>query len=438
MRDSFGTGRGSVAENDYLETFNIFISMLEMSRKDFRGHSSQVARQASLIARRMGLPPREVANTSIAAYLHDFGKPAHKHFTLPMLSMQPETRGEAKRYVRTPSKLFEAVHLAPAVNAILAHVYEAYDGSGVPQGAKGEDIPVPSRIIAAVDAFLDLTRNPLNPFNRILSKAEALAFLVEQGETLFDPQIVATLAALQSGDLLRQRVENDGRQVFVADPDEAVRTDLLDALARVGLVVQTVVKLDGLVDAALSNEADTVVVGLGFGVSDLVAMTQFIRARPESASVPVLVLGNPTDPTSRERLVQVGVTGFLPVPLNPDEAATTIRGAYVDRVEHGCPGRGVRGNFDELAAVELIKILGAGQKSGRLIVRNGPHEGHLQLERGRVVFAQFGDKKGEPAISALLTVPQAEFQFDPETMLAEMPNVDLNLDVIARQLQNTA
>lgn len=438
MRESLGAVRGSVAESDYLETLNILVSMLEMSRKDFRGHSSQVARQASLIARRMGLQPREVSHTAIAAYLHDLGKPSGKHFTLPLLAMQPDTRGEAKRFVRTPIKLFESVHLPPAVNAILAHLYEAYDGSGVPQGAKGEDIPAPARIISAVDAFLDLTRSVNNGFGRILSKEEALAFLVEQGNTLFDPVIVDTLAALQSGDLLRQRVENDGRQIFVADPDEAVRTDLLDALARVGLVVQTVVKLDGVVDAALSNEADTLVVGLGYGVSDIVAMTQFIRARPESASVPVLVLGNPTDPTSRERLVQAGVTAFLPVPLNPDDAAITIRGAFIDRIEHGGPGRLVRGNFDELAAIELIKILGTGQKSGRLLVRNGPQEGHLQLERGRVVFAQFGDKKGEPAISALLTVPQAEFQYDPETMLADMPNVDLNLDVIARQLQAAA
>ncbi len=436
LRDAMGNVRGAVAEGDYLETLNVLVSMIEVSRKDFRGHSAQVARQAGLIARRMGLQPREITQTSTAAYLHELGKRTDKHFTLPMMAMHPETRGEAKRFVRTPIKLFESVHLPPAVNAILAHLYEAFDGSGVPQGAKGEDIPAPARIIAAVDAFLDLTRNPSNPFGRILSKQEALAFLVEQANTLFDPVIVDTLAALQSGDLLRQRVENDGRQILIADPDEAVRTDLLDALGRAGLVVQTVMKLDGMVDAALGNEVDTLVVGLGYGVSDLVAMTQFIRARPESTSVPVLVVGNPTDPTSRERLVQVGVTGFVPLPLSPEEAAVTIRAAYADRVAHGGPGRLVRGNFEELGAADLVAILGAGHKSGRLTVRHGAQEGHLQMERGRVVFAQLGDKKGEPAISALLAVAQAEFQYDPEMLLTDMPNVDLNLDVIARQLSS--
>lgn len=438
LRDAMGGTRGSVSESDYLETLNLLISMQEMSREEFRGHSSQVARQASLIARRMGLQPKEVSHTSIAAYLHDLGKRPDVHFTLPLLAMQPDARAEAKRYVRTPIKLFESVHLPPAVNTILVHLYEAYDGSGVPQGAKGDDIPAPARIIAAVDAFLDLTRNSKNPFGRTLAKQEALSYLVEQTNILFDPVIVDTLAALQSGDLLRQRVENDGRQILVADPDEAVRTDLLDVLTRMGLVVQTVMKLEGVIDALVTNEADALVVGLGYGVSDIVAMTQFLRSRPESAAVPMLVLGNPTDPNSKERLAQAGVTAFLPMPLNPEEAAAIIQGAYLDRIEHGGPGRLVHGNFDELAAIELITLLGTHQKSGRLLIQSGSQEGHLMLERGRVLFAQCGEKKGEPAISALLTAPQADFHYDPETLLSELPNVDINLDVIARQLQSAA
>ncbi len=434
LREALGAVRGTVGENDFVETLNILVSLLEMPRKDFRGHSAQVARQSALIARRIGLPPREVANTSMAAYLHDLGKRPDKHFTLPLLAAQADQKAEAKRFMRAPIKLFETVHLPGSVNAILAQLYEAYDGTGLPQGVKGEDIPAGARIIAAVDAFLDLTRNPFNAFGRVLPKQEALTFLHEQSGVLFDPVVVDTLTTLQSGDLLRQRVENDGRQVFVGDPDEAVRTDLQDALNKAGLVVQTVLKLDGVIDAVLAGEADTVVVGLAYGVGDIVALTQFVRARPESAALPVLVLGEPTDPASRERLVQAGVTGYIPVPLNPDDAAGVIKGAYADRIEHGGPGHQVRGSFDELAAVELVKLLGAGRKSGRLVVRNGPAEGFLQLERGRIVFAGFADKKGDQAVTALLQQPQAEFQYDPDALLTDMPNLDRDLEVIARQM----
>ncbi|MDP1822066.1 MAG: HD domain-containing phosphohydrolase [Archangium sp.] len=434
LREALGAVRGQVGENDFVETLNILVGLLEMPRKEFRGHSAQVARQSALIARRIGLQPREVAHTSVAAYLHDLGKKPDKHFTLPLLATSPEAKAEAKRYARAPIKLFETVHLPGGVNAVLAQIYEAFDGSGVPQGAKGDDISAGARIISAVDAFFELTRNPFNLHGRVMTKHEAIASMREQAGTLFDPVVVDTLDVLQSGDILKQRVEQDGRQVFVADPDEAVRTDLMDSLAKNGLVVQSVIKLDGLIDAVLANEADTLVVGLGYGVGDIVALVQFVRARPESAALPVLLLGDPTDPASRERLVQSGVNGFIPLPLVPDEAATTIRTAYLDRLEHGGLGHIVRGSFDELAAIELSKVLGQSRKSGRLTVRNGPQEGYLQFERGCIIFALFADKKGEAAIQPLLTLPQADFSFDPEAMLTEMPNVERDFDVVARQL----
>lgn len=438
LREALGAVRGSVGENDFLETLNIMVSLLEMPRKDFRSHSAQVARQTALIARRIGVPPRDVANAQIAAYLHDLGKKADRHFTLPLLAANPDMKGEAKRYVRAPIKLFETVHLPAQVNSLLAHLYESFDGSGLPQGVKGEDIPAGARIIAAVDAFLDYTRNPFNPMGRILPKQEALDTLHAQGGILFDPLVVDALITLQSGDLLKQRVETDGRQIYIADPDEATRTDLMDAVSKMGLVVQSVLKLDGVIDAVLANEADTVTVGLGYGVGDLVALVQFVRARPESASLPVLVLGEPTDSQTKDRLLQAGVTGFVPNNGNPDDAAVVIRGAYADRVEHGGPGHIVRGSFDELAPAELVRILGSGRKSGKLQIRNGPQEGLMQLERGRVMHASFADKKGEPAITALLGLGQAEFQFDPESVLTDMPNVDKDLEVLARQMAAAA
>ena len=64
------------------KTLNILIGLMEMNRKEFRGHSAQVARQSTLIGRRIGLPPRDVAHISIASYLHDLGKRPDKHFTL--------------------------------------------------------------------------------------------------------------------------------------------------------------------------------------------------------------------------------------------------------------------------------------------------------------------------------------------------------------------
>jgi hypothetical protein len=50
------------------------------------------------------------------------------------------------------------------------------------------------------------------------------------------------------------------------------------------------------------------------------------------------------------------------------------------------------------------------------------------------MHATFADKKGEPAVTAMLALPQAEFQYDPEAVLSDMPNADQDLEVLARKL----
>jgi hypothetical protein len=435
LREALGAVRGTVGENDFVETLNILVGLLEMNRKELRGHSAQVARQSSLIARRLGLQPRELAHVSIAAYLHELGKKPDQHFTLTALSKSAELRAEAKRYVRAPIKLFETVHLSGGVNTVLMQLYEAYDGSGLPQGAKGDDIHAGARIIAAVDDFLDLTRNAENPFGRPLSKTEALDHLSENAGKLYDPLVIDALKHLTSGDLLKQRLETDGRYVLLAIPDEAMRTDLMDALSKVGLPAQMVLKLDGVVDALQAGEGDVVVVGLTYGANDLSSLLQWIRTRPESASVPVVLLGEPTDAQAKDRLHQAGVTNVLPTPLDPEAAAATIRGLYADRIENGGPGHIVRGSYDELNVLELVRIFGKGRKSGRLQVRNGPLDGFLQMEKGRVIYATFNGKLAEEALTTMLKLPQAEFSYEPETLSAELPHVDRDLDIVARELE---
>ncbi len=435
LREALGLARGSIGENDFVETLNILVGLLELQRKELRGHSSQLARNAATVARRMGLQPREVTNVSIASYLHDLGKRSDRHYTLANNAINPDWKAEAKKFLRAPIKVFETVHLPGAVNAMLAQLYEAYDGSGIPQGAKAEEIAPGARILAAVDSYLDLTKNPGNALGRMLGKAEALDHLAQEAGKLYDPVVVDLLGRLHSGELLRQRITADGRNVLVADPDEAVRTDMIEALSRLGLVVHTVSKLDGVVDAVLAGDAEVVALGLRFGANDLVALTQFVRSRPESAGLPIAIIGDPADAPTRERLVQATVTTVIPMPLDPDEAAKTLFALYAERIAQGGPGRNVQGSFDELAPVELVKLLAQGRKSGRLSVRNGVQEGHLHFERGRVVFAAYAGKQGDSAIQSMLAPSTAEFTFEPEMLLLEMPHLDKDLEVIAREVE---
>ncbi|MBX5482586.1 MAG: DUF4388 domain-containing protein [Myxococcaceae bacterium] len=433
MKDLFGAVRGTLGDNDYIETLSILVGMLEARREHFRGHSALLARQAGQVARRLGLPPRDVSFIAIAAYLHDLGKPTDKHLTLAANAAQPEWKAEAKRFFRAPIKLFETVHLPVQVNAILAQLHEAWDGSGVPQGARGDEIAPGARVLAAVDAYLDLTRNPKNGLGRALAKAEALAHLRSEAGRLYDPQVVEILERLQSGDLLRQRIENDGRVILVAESDASVRTALVDGLLRAGLVAHGVPALDGVAEAVTRGEADLLVVALRFGLPDLIALTQYVRSQPECAGVPIAVLGE-ADPPTRAQLQQHGVNTIVSLPLDAEAAAQTIMDLNEDRIVHGAPARLVQGTFDELSMHEVLRVLARNRKSGRLTVSRGGREASLQLESGRVVFAQMDGKTPEEALIELATRSSGDFAWDANAVLMEMPTLDQDLEVLVARL----
>jgi HD-GYP domain-containing protein (c-di-GMP phosphodiesterase class II) len=423
--------RGGLGENDYVETLNILVTMLEQSRPHHRGHSGQLARQTAIVGRRLGMPPKELAALAIASYLHDLGKPPERHFTLASNAVNLEWKVDAKRHYRAPTKMFEAVHLPVQVNTILAQMYEAYDGSGTPQGVKGEEITLGARILAAVDSFLDLTKNPANAHGKVFSKQQALEHLRQHAGVLYDPVVADIVGQVQSGELLRSRIAADGRQVLIAEPDEAMRTDLLESVLRQELVAHAISTLDGALDGLTNRDCDVLVVSLRFGIQEVLSLLQYTRTTPELAGLPVIVVGDPDAPT-KERLLQGGATVVMSGE-DPDAAAKSIREHYEDRIQHNGPARVVRGSFDELPPVELLKLLGAGRKSGRLQLRQHAHEGFLYLEHGKVVAASLGTQLGEPALQGLLQLRQADFQYDPDALLLDVPQLSKDLEQLAKE-----
>jgi HD-GYP domain-containing protein (c-di-GMP phosphodiesterase class II) len=73
------------------------------------------------------------------------------------------------------------------------HHHENWDGTGYPDGLKGADIPLASRLISVVDCFDALTSD--RPYRSAMSNAEAFWVLITRRGTLYDPLIVDMFAA---------------------------------------------------------------------------------------------------------------------------------------------------------------------------------------------------------------------------------------------------
>lgn len=71
------------------------------------------------------------------------------------------------------------------------HHHERWDGLGYPDGLKGEEIPLPSRIIAAADIYEALTS--ARPYREAFAKQDATAMIKEMSGTVLDPKIAEIL-----------------------------------------------------------------------------------------------------------------------------------------------------------------------------------------------------------------------------------------------------
>jgi diguanylate cyclase (GGDEF)-like protein len=162
-------------------------------------HSSSVARYATGIARRLRWDGDALSLLGIAGMLHDVGK-----ITLPERILRgpdvltPDERDrELRDHAIVGAELVTRVEgLEPAATWI-RHCHEHWDGSGYPDGLRGEAIPLGARILHVADAFASMTGR--RAYRDSLSPDAALEELHGQAGLQFDPVCVEALEAHLSG-----------------------------------------------------------------------------------------------------------------------------------------------------------------------------------------------------------------------------------------------
>jgi len=156
-------------------------------------HSERVGELAARIAGRLGVDEKQTELIRLAASLHDLGKLAIPEEIL----RKPGDLSESERLVleRHPQigyRMLESLGVEPIAEWVLHH-HERWDGTGYPDGLRGETIPLGARIIFVADAFDAMTSERV--YRDPLSEAEALAELERCAGTQFDPTIVDAFSA---------------------------------------------------------------------------------------------------------------------------------------------------------------------------------------------------------------------------------------------------
>jgi putative nucleotidyltransferase with HDIG domain len=153
-----------------------------------RGHPQAVSWLAIQIARQAGLSRAEIEEIRLAGLVHDIGKlevPLHV-LNKPAL-LTAEEFEVMKSHAAWGAKMLEPFNVK-AIERIVRHHHERYDGKGYPDGLAGDRVPLGARIVGVAECFEDMVSDL--PYKSARTFEDALAELRRCSGTQFDPQVV--------------------------------------------------------------------------------------------------------------------------------------------------------------------------------------------------------------------------------------------------------
>ncbi|MBN1497198.1 MAG: HD domain-containing protein [Spirochaetes bacterium] len=174
---------------------------LDLRDKETEGHTMRVTELTVAMARAAGMPESEIVHIRRGALLHDIGKMGVPDTIL--LKTEELTEDERAIMRKHPVYAYEMLssieYLKPSLSIPYSH-HEKWDGTGYPQGLKGEQIPLAARLFAVVDVWDALLRD--RRYRQGWPEEKVLEYIRSLAGTHFDPQAVELLMRV-----LRERSE---------------------------------------------------------------------------------------------------------------------------------------------------------------------------------------------------------------------------------------
>ena len=178
-------------------------------------HSMRVGMVARATADEMGLDPVDIETAEFAAKLMNLGK-----ITVPtevLTKRERLTEAEIQMIrdsVLTSAEIVERIEFGGPVAETIRQIQENYDGSGIPEGRKGDDILLPARIVAAANAFVGMVS--ARSWRPGLDFEKAVEVLLGGVGKSFDRRVVAALV---------NHLDNGGGREAWREFGEPPRTD---------------------------------------------------------------------------------------------------------------------------------------------------------------------------------------------------------------------
>ncbi|HMD89753.1 MAG TPA: HD domain-containing phosphohydrolase [Anaerolineaceae bacterium] len=182
----------------YELTLESLAKALEFRDRDTESHSRRVVELSLALAKEMGLGEEDLVNIRRGALLHDIGKLAiPDKILLKPGALSHEERSVMQEHAAHAMELLSDIpFLQPCISIPYCH-HERWDGTGYPQGLKGEEIPLYARIFTIIDQWEAL--NSDRPYRNAWPRETILNYIKDNSGKIYDPKVVEKFLSLIGG-----------------------------------------------------------------------------------------------------------------------------------------------------------------------------------------------------------------------------------------------
>src|SRR5882724_6511149 len=184
------------------------VSALDLRDSETQWHSRRVGRYARRLARELAIDGRELDDIERGATLHDIGKIGVRDAVLLKPGPLDEKEWvEMRRHPALGYDILKGIGFLERARLIPLHHQERFDGTGYPQGLRGEEICVGARVFAVVDTYDAITSD--RPYRKCRTYEVARREIEVCAGTQLDPTFVASWLRIPQAewDAIRENLE---------------------------------------------------------------------------------------------------------------------------------------------------------------------------------------------------------------------------------------
>lgn len=281
------------------------------------GHSRRVANIAVVIGKKLDLTQDELDDLRWGSLIHDIGKIAVDR---SVLNKPDKLSAKEYEHIMTHSEvgaeIVETITKNKRIIEIVKHHHDHYDGNGLKQKFKGDEIPLLARIVSVADAFDAMTSS--RPYRAAWYKESALAEIKWETGKQFDPLIVNAFLETASESIL-----NEKRKILIADDEDNVIQVVRNILGNDYTVIEAT---NGQEAVKATNEQKPALVLMDTimpGKDGLRALYE-IKTNSATRSIPVVMLTEKNNEQNRKYSTDLGADECISKPLSPQDLLDTI------------------------------------------------------------------------------------------------------------------